>query len=75
VAHATYLAKKRGSEGTTAAASFLRHANRSTTEGPYIKNTKQERRIAQAQKVISIQRQRTVAAAKIGAELKQASVN
>jgi hypothetical protein len=41
----------------------------------YIKNTKQERRTAQAQKVISIRRQRTVAAATIGAGLKQAAVN
>jgi hypothetical protein len=41
----------------------------------YIKNTKQERRTAQAQKVISIQRQRTVAAPTIGAGLKQAALN
>lgn len=66
---------KHGSDGTTAAASLLRHADSSTTEDHYIKNTKQERRTAQAQKVISIQRQRTAAAATIGAGLKQASVN
>jgi hypothetical protein len=67
--------RKHGSDGTTAAASLLRHANSSTTEDHYIKNTKQERRTAQAQKVISIRRQRTVAAATIGAGLKQAAVN
>jgi hypothetical protein len=54
---------------------LLRHANSSTTEDHYIKNTKQERRTAQAQKVISIRRQRTVAAATTGAGLKQAAVN
>jgi integrase len=72
---ATYLAKKHAGGGTAAAASLLRHSDSSTTADHYIKNTKQERRTAQAEKVISIRRQRTAAAATIGAGLKQASVN
>ncbi|MGZ4877809.1 MAG: tyrosine-type recombinase/integrase [Candidatus Angelobacter sp.] len=72
---ATYLAKKHAGDGTAAAASLLRHSDSSTTADHYIKNTKQERRTAQAEKVISIRRQRTAAAATIGAGLKQASVN
>jgi integrase len=72
---ATYLAKKHSGDGTVAAASLLRHSDTGVTEDSYIKNTKQERRTAQAAKAIKTQRQRTAAAATIGAGLKQAAIN
>jgi integrase len=57
--NATFLAKY---EGSHVAALVLRHSNVGTTEAHYIKNSAQERRIAQAKKVVNISVQREHAA-------------
>jgi integrase len=64
--NATFLAQQRNIEGRAAATLVLRQSDTSTTEDHYILESKQERRAANAAKVISIQRTRQQAAGMIG---------
>jgi integrase len=70
--NATFLAKH---EGAHVAALVLRHSNVGTTEAHYIKNSAQERRIAQAKKVVTISIQREQAATTLSAGLSASRSN
>lgn len=69
---ATEAAKKLSNGGTEAASLLLRHSDVGVTEDRYIKNSKQDKRTREAQKIINIQRQRQRAARAISAGLREA---
>ncbi len=72
--NATFLAQQRTVDGRAAATLMLRQSDASTTEDHYILETKQERRAAQAAKVIDVRQRRRQAAKAIGESLKSATV-
>jgi hypothetical protein len=60
-------------DGVNAASIVLRHSDEGVTQQAYVKNTRQERRIRQAAKVVQINETRQQAAVILGAGIRQHS--
>jgi integrase len=72
---ASHIAKNLSGDGDKAASLALRHANPAVTINHYIDESKQRRRAKAARKELVIAEQRQIAAAVLGAGLRQAVVN
>ena len=73
-AAATHLARTMNGKGAEAASLVLRHSGTAVTEAHYIKTSKQENRARQARKEMDVAEQRQDAAAILGQNLKQATI-